>query len=90
MDNILLIQGIGVHGYRGICVGYKNFQPLHQFFIKLHRIRSPLAPLQKGGTGKTHIKVPLKKGDLGGSKYVQLHIKLVLHPHTLRLLYPSN
>jgi hypothetical protein len=27
--------------------------------------RSPLAPLKKGGTG---IKVPLFKGDLGGSK----------------------
>jgi len=26
------------------------------------------------------IKVPLIKGDLGGSKYVQLHTKLVLHP----------
>ncbi|MBG1258995.1 hypothetical protein F8S20_07475 [Nostoc sp. BAE] len=46
--------------------------------MKLHRIRSPLAPLKKGGTGKTSIKVPLFKGDLGGSRYVQLHIKLVL------------
>jgi hypothetical protein len=46
--------------------------------MKLHRIRSPLAPLNKGGTGKTSIKVPLFKGDLGGSRYVQLHIKLVL------------
>jgi hypothetical protein len=45
--------------------------------MKLHRIRSPLAPLNKGGTGKTSIKVPLYKGDLGGSRYVQLHIKLV-------------
>ncbi|QLE46996.1 hypothetical protein FD724_01780 [Nostoc sp. C057] len=35
----------------------------------------PLTPLKKGGTG---IKVPLFKGDLGGSRYVQLHIKLVL------------
>jgi hypothetical protein len=51
---------------------------LYQFFMKLHRIRSPLAPLNKGGTGKTSIKVPLIKGDLGGSRYVQLHIKLVL------------
>jgi hypothetical protein len=33
--------------------------------------------LNKGGTGKTSIKVPLFKGDLGGSRYVQLHIKLV-------------
>jgi hypothetical protein len=63
--------------------------------MKLHRIRSPLAhasrstwgdpktalaPLNKGGTGKTSIKVPLIKGDLGGSRYVQLHIKLVLQP----------
>jgi uncharacterized membrane protein YdjX (TVP38/TMEM64 family) len=63
---------------------------LYQFFLKLHRIRSPLAPLKKGGK---RIKVPLKKGshcvgrvsrlvasgvDLGGSGYVQLHIKLVL------------
>ena len=39
---------------------------LYQFFMKLHRIRSPLAPLIKGGTGKTSIKVPLFKGDLGG------------------------
>jgi hypothetical protein len=46
--------------------------------MKLHIIRSPLAPLNKGGTGKTSIKVPLYKGDLGGSRYVQLHIKLVL------------
>jgi hypothetical protein len=66
---------------------------LYQFFMRLHRIRSPLAPLIKGGTGKTSIKVPLIKGshcalavsrlvasgvDLGGSRYVQLHIKLVL------------
>jgi hypothetical protein len=29
--------------------------------------RSPLAPLQKGGTG---VKVPLIKGDLGGSRAV--------------------
>jgi hypothetical protein len=28
--------------------------------------RSPLAPLKKGGTG---IKVPLCKGDLGGSTH---------------------
>jgi hypothetical protein len=39
--------------------------------------KTALAPLNKGGTGKTSIKVPLKKGDLGGSRYVQLHIKLV-------------
>ncbi|RCJ29281.1 hypothetical protein A6769_35770 [Nostoc punctiforme NIES-2108] len=51
---------------------------LYQFSMKLHIIRSPLAPLKKGGTGKTSIKVPLFKGDLGGSRYVQLHIKLVL------------
>ena len=66
---------------------------LYQFFMKLHITRSPLAhasrstwgfpsgalaPLNKGGTGKTSIKVPLLKGDLGGSRYVQLHIKLVL------------
>jgi filamentous hemagglutinin family protein len=51
---------------------------LYQFFMKLYRIRSPLTPLNKGGTGKTSIKVPLNKGDLGGSRYVQLHIKLVL------------
>jgi hypothetical protein len=30
-------------------------------------VRSPLAPLKKGGTGK-FLKVPLFKGDLGGSK----------------------
>ncbi|YAG08452.1 hypothetical protein NSTC731_04797 [Nostoc sp. DSM 114167] len=60
--------------------------------MKLHIIRSPLAPLNKGGTGKTSIKVPLNKGgtgktsikvplfkgDLGGSRYMELHIKLVL------------
>ena len=46
--------------------------------MRLHRIRSPLAPLNKGGD-KIPIKVPLLKGDLGGSRYVQLHIKLVLH-----------
>ncbi|QLE47781.1 hypothetical protein FD724_06445 [Nostoc sp. C057] len=40
--------------------------------------KTALAPLNKGGTGKTSIKVPLFKGDLGGSRYVQLHIKLVL------------
>jgi hypothetical protein len=39
--------------------------------------KTALAPLNKGGTGKTSIKVPLKKGDLGGSRYVQLHIKFV-------------
>jgi hypothetical protein len=39
-------------------------------------VRSPLAPLKKGGTGvnvpwkkgETEAKVPLKKGDLGGAK----------------------
>jgi len=30
-------------------------------------VRSPLTPLQKGGTGN-FLKVPLFKGDLGGSK----------------------
>jgi len=32
------------------------------------RFRSPLAPLKKGGTGI--LKVPLLKGDLGGSSAV--------------------
>jgi hypothetical protein len=30
--------------------------------------RSPLAPLKKGGTGSA-LKVPLLKGDLGGSRF---------------------
>jgi len=38
-----------------------------QFYSCNNRVRSPLAPLQKGGTGVL-LKVPLKKGDLGGSK----------------------
>jgi hypothetical protein len=42
--------------------------------VRLHRIRSPLAPLKKGGK---RVKVPLFKGDLGGSRSVQLNIKLV-------------
>ncbi|BAY31861.1 TPR repeat-containing protein [Nostoc carneum NIES-2107] len=51
---------------------------LYQLFMRLHRIRSPLAPLEKGGEAEKSLKVPLFKGDLGGSKYLQLHIKLVL------------
>jgi hypothetical protein len=40
--------------------------------------KTALAPLNKGGTGKTSIKAPNLSGDLGGSRYVQLYIKLVL------------
>ncbi|PSB41286.1 hypothetical protein C7B67_26830 [filamentous cyanobacterium Phorm 6] len=32
------------------------------------KLRSPLAPLKKGGTGVFLLKVPLLKGDLGGSR----------------------
>jgi hypothetical protein len=35
------------------------------FAVTLGTLRSPLTPLKKGGTG---IKVPLSKGDLGGSR----------------------
>ena len=41
------------------------------------RIRSPLAPLFKGGT-RFRSKSPDYHGDLGGSRYVQRPIKLVL------------
>jgi hypothetical protein len=34
---------------------------LYQFFMKLHRIRSPLAPLKKGGTG-SFLKYPFLRG----------------------------
>ena len=51
---------------------------LYQFFMRLHRIRSPLTPLNKGGT-RIRSFVPLIKGDLGGSEYVQRPIKLVLN-----------
>ncbi|MHC5737709.1 restriction endonuclease subunit R [Nostoc sp.] len=86
-------EGEIIRGIIDILVIQEQFWLLDQFFMKLHRIRSPLAhasrstwgdpktalaPLIKGGTGKTSIKVPLFKGDLGGSRYVQLHIKLVL------------
>jgi len=37
-------------------------------------VRSPLTPLQKGGTEKL-LKVPLFKGDLGGSKLRTVVIK---------------
>jgi hypothetical protein len=37
------------------------------FAVTLGTFRSPLTPLKKGGTG---IKVPLFKGDLGGSKTI--------------------
>ncbi len=41
--------------------------------------RSPLAPLKKGGTGNL-LKVPLFKGDLGGSSYLlRSFMKLVLN-----------
>ena len=50
---------------------------LYQFFMRLHRISIP--PNPPGGMGdKILLKVPRPKGDLGGSRYVQLHIKLVL------------
>ena len=39
--------------------------------------KTALAAFNKGGTRKTSIKVPLFKGDLGGSRYMELHIKLV-------------
>ncbi len=48
--------------------GYTNF------FMRVHRIDPP-SPLKKG---EHEFKVPLFKGDLGGSKSLQLHIKLVL------------
>jgi hypothetical protein len=32
------------------------------------KLRSPLTPLKKGGTGVFLLKVPLLKGDLGGSR----------------------
>jgi hypothetical protein len=35
------------------------------FGVTLDTFRSPLTPLKKGGTG---VKVPLFKGDLGGSR----------------------
>jgi hypothetical protein len=38
---------------------------------------SPLAPLKKGGT---RLKVPLFKGDLGGSYDLLLTIELLKHP----------
>jgi hypothetical protein len=53
--------------------------------MRLHRIRSPLAPLKKGGDNSP-LKVPLFKGDLGGSRSVQRPIKLVLHHLNPRLL----
>jgi hypothetical protein len=45
-----------------------------QFYSYNNRVRSPLAPLKKGGTGK-FLKVPLFKGDLGGSKLRTVVIK---------------
>ncbi len=45
--------------------------------MRLHTIRSPLAPLNKGGT-RFSSKSPYNQGDLGGSRYVQRPIKLVL------------
>jgi len=39
-----------------------------------NHVRSPLTPLQKGGTGDL-LKVPLFKGDLGGSKLRTVVIK---------------
>jgi len=39
-----------------------------------NRVRSPLAPLKKGGTVK-FLKIPLFKGDLGGSKLRTVVIK---------------
>jgi 2-polyprenyl-3-methyl-5-hydroxy-6-metoxy-1,4-benzoquinol methylase len=42
---------------------------LYQIQKLMRQIRSPLAPLQKGGTG---VKVPLLKGDLGGSPCVAI------------------
>ncbi len=35
---------------------------LYQFFMRLHRIRSPLTPLNKGGIRKYRSKSPLKRG----------------------------
>ena len=45
--------------------------------MRLYRIRSPLTPLNKGGTIIRYF-VLLIKGDLGGAKYVQRPIKLLL------------
>ncbi len=47
----------------------------YQFFMRLHRIPIPPSPPIEGGD--RGVKVPLLKGDLGGSRYMQLHIKLV-------------
>jgi len=40
--------------------------------VILGTYRSPLTPLSKGGT---RVKVPLKKGDLGGSKNIRYTIR---------------
>ncbi len=57
---------------------YNSIPPSPRQSLMGETPKTALAPLNKGGTGKTSIKVPLFKGDLGGSRYVQLHIKLVL------------
>jgi len=45
-----------------------------QFYSCNNSVRSPLTPLQKGGTGD-FLKVPLFKGDLGGSQLRTVVIK---------------
>jgi hypothetical protein len=47
------------------------------FAVMLSTQRSPLPPLKKGGT---RLKVPLFKGDLGGSYDLLLTIELFKHP----------
>jgi CHAT domain-containing protein len=53
-------------------LGSKGFKRLFEkwFAVNLGTFRSEQTPLKKGGTG---IKVPLKKGDLGGSKTFDTH-----------------
>jgi hypothetical protein len=56
----------------GDCAAGANRSMLLRVCLKRYRLalatprRSPLTPLKKGGTG---IKVPLFKGDLGGSAH---------------------
>jgi hypothetical protein len=61
-----------------------------KIFGLLLTLRSPLAPLQKGGTG---LKVPLLKGDLGGSHLSQPTVEPHKHtPHEISegLRVPGN
>ncbi|EKF04158.1 hypothetical protein FDUTEX481_02798 [Tolypothrix sp. PCC 7601] len=65
--------------------GEEKYLLLYQFLMNLYIIRFPLTPLIRRGKGKGEIgngnksfKVTLIKGDLGGSKYVQHHMKLIL------------